>query len=81
MHDENDYRGVINRLVRENRRLQTEHVREIYSRQMRESVKKQRWGEVPDSFWKKRHTLTKGQTRYNNYNQSSKKVIKSQFYS
>jgi hypothetical protein len=31
-HDENDLKVVVNRLVRENRRLQTEHVREIYSR-------------------------------------------------
>lgn len=31
-HDESDHKSVINRLVRENRRLQTEHVREIYSK-------------------------------------------------
>jgi hypothetical protein len=72
-----DYRGVINRVVRENRRLQTEHVREIYSREMRESVKKQRYVEVPEGFWKKRQTLGKGQTRYADKQQrSSKKAIK-----
>lgn len=42
--EDGDYKSVINRLVRENRRLQTEHVREIYSREVKESVKKQRWG-------------------------------------
>ena len=50
--EEGDLKVVVNRLVRENRRLQTEHVREIYSRDVRESVKK--GAEVSEMFWKKR---------------------------
>lgn len=51
----------MNKLVRENRRLQTEHVREIYSRDIRESVKK--GAEVSEMFWKKRAPAGKGVSR------------------
>ena len=32
--DENDYKSMISRLARENRRLHTEHVREIYTKEV-----------------------------------------------
>lgn len=60
--DENDYRSVINRMVRENRRLQTEHVREIYNKDPRDTQKREL--DVSEMFWKKRQSLNKGQTRY-----------------
>lgn len=49
---------------------------------MRESVKKERWMDVPDLFWKKRQTLNKGQKRYADRSQhsSSKNAIKSNNY-
>jgi len=53
--DENDLKVFVNKLVRENRRLQTEHVREIYSRDARESMSKGK-GEVTEMFWKKKST-------------------------
>jgi hypothetical protein len=50
---------------------------------MRESVKKERWMDVPDLFWKKRQTLNKGQKRYADRSQhsSSKNAIKFNNYS
>lgn len=77
--DENDYRGAVNKLVKENRRLQTEHVREVYGKDFRESFKKDL--EVSEMFWKKRNpnATNKGQTRYIQNDKglkSSKKCLK-----
>lgn len=74
--DENDYRGAVNRMVKENRRLQTEHVREVYGK---DSIKKEL--EVSEMFWKKKNpnATNKGQTRYIQHEKglkSSKKCLK-----
>lgn len=80
--DENDYKSVINKLVKENRRLQTEHVRQIYSRDIKESLKQEL--SISGMFWKKRNSSSKGNTRYNNptnaVRSTSKNKLKNNYF-